>query len=186
MAVLRGDWWAQDPVAHRPVLKNLGDVDSTDLADGAVTSGKLGANAVTCSRISTGHVVSEHASVGLVTRSIICPLRGTVSSDPDISTGTVLWRPLVPVHVDRAQLLFTEAYVNATDDDLTLFGNAGTSMAGFVLTSATGYDAGTRLPSGVLTQRQLAACTDVLAKLSASTCSNPGQTAIQIDFSTTG
>lgn len=255
MAVLRGDWWAQDPTKHRPLLKNLGDIDSTDLStgsvtenkigEGAVTSGKLGtgavtctaladahvtsgklatssvtctaladahvtsgklatgavtctaladahvtsgklaAGAVTCTAIAAGHVLSQKASNNLVTRCVVVPVVGPVSSGAGLSSGTVVWRPSVAVVLDSWAHLAIETYENATGDIFALFGNAGTSI-GQVTLGTTALAPGTVSTAGAINQANLAAGTNVLLTLTHSTCSNPGLSAIQINYITSG
>lgn len=174
MAVKRGDWWTW---AHRPLIKDETDVTTGDILDGAVT----------CSAIADGHVVSEKASANLMQRSVMLSIGNTVSSAGGFTSEYILWQPITPVVVNGISWLLVTPYENATGDVLTLFGNAGTSMSGIALTSATGYARGTRIAaSAAIHQAALASGTDVVAKLEASTCSAPGHIAIQLDYYTTG
>jgi len=197
MPVFRGDWWAQK---ERPILKSIREIDSEDLAscsvttaklaDGSVESTKLADTSVDTSKIADLNVTSEKASTNLLTRSLIALVAESASSDGGVTSSYQLWRPLVPVTILRIQHIALTAYENATGDIFTIFGGAssvGSSMASVDFAPvSTGIVAGTRTAASTLDVAGLAACTDLKIKLVSTTCSNPGQSAFQIDYVTTG
>ena len=175
---ITGEWGTQ---SQRPILKQgrnvTADVEVADIAAGAVT----------CQAISTGHVVSEKASDNLVTRSLSALIAAATSSGGGWSTTYTIWRTLVPIQVQRFEMFAVERYQHATNDQLTLYGNAGTSIGDIRLNAiSTNLAAGTRVAGGNLNLVALPACTDITAKLAASTCAVPGAILVQIDYQTTG
>ena len=123
MAVITGEWWNQ---SSRPLLKQRGGVTSGD-----VEANDLAADAVTCAAISTGHIVSEKASEHLVTRTLSALIAAATSSGGGWSTTYTIHRTLVPIQVQRLEFFDVERYQNATNDQVTLYGNAGTSIGDF-------------------------------------------------------
>jgi len=191
MAVFRGDWWAQ---ATRPLLKGIAEIDSADLAscsvvtakiaDGSVESTKLADTSVDTSKIADLNVTSEKASTNLLTRSFMALVGESASSDAGFTSCYQLWRPLVPVTVQRIQHVALTAYENTTEDSFTFYAGAGSSMGSVTL--STVYRAGLRTAGSTLGVASLAACTDMTIKLVSTTCCAPGLSAFQIDYTTTG
>ena len=164
-----GEWYHQ---SQRPILKTgrgvTADVEQTDVASCAVTS--EGATSILRSRSIT--VIVE---------------KPTASSSEGWSSSYVAWRPLINVNVLRVQHVALGVHENATCDNYTIYGNAGTCISQIALKAvSTAIAAGTRTAGAAITQAALAACTDVLIKLFGSTCSMPARAAFQIDYESSG
>lgn len=147
---------------------------------------------VLAENIAAGNVTSEKGSTNLITRSYQALIPTGASSCTDYSSDYILWRPLIPIQVQRIQLRFPRPYALATADNLTIF-NAGSSMVDFALgstasgTSSTSITAGTRISStSSVASGSVGACQNITAKFTASTCSVPGMMAVLFDYVTTG
>lgn len=183
MPIVRGEWYHQ---STRPMLKYkdgavTADVEQSDVASCAVTSGS----------IALAAVKSEHASTGLRRRSVSLFFKGTTSTEAAgvaavESTALVVWRPSVPINVVGFDVLNPSLYGNATCDNLTLYGNEGTCIGHVPFKSvSTGVARGTRTAGSGLVRQALAADTNVLAKLFTSTCSQPADLLIQLHYEST-
>lgn len=183
--MITGEWYNQN---SRPILKSsvgnavTADVETCDIKDSAVTAAK----------VTDGIVSSEKATANLRRKSVLLYFDGTSSTEAAgvavvESTSLVAWRPAVNVSVTGVAHVALSLHGNATCDNFTLYGNAGTCIADVALKAvSTGIVRGTRTASGAITQAALAAGTNVLVKLNTSTCSQPGKAAIQIDYETSG
>ncbi len=175
-------WWGQ---GSRPALKSLGavsqDIGSCEIADGAVIAAK----------IAGGIVSSEKATANLRHNTIALYFDGTTSTEAAgvavvESTALVAWRPRVNVNVLAVTHVALSLHGNATCDNFTIYGNAGTCITDVALKAvSTAVARGVRTAGGAITQAALAAGTNVLVKLFTSTCSQPGRGAILIDYETT-
>ena len=176
---LTGEWFNQ---SSRPLMRSQGavsqDVETCDIADAAVTAAK----------VAGGIISSEKATAKLRQRSIMLFVeKQTATSSEGWSTSYAAWRPLTNVNILRVQHIALGNYENATCDNYTLYGNAGTSISDVALKAvATAVAAGTRTAGSAIVQAALAACTDIFIKLFGSTCSVPARAAFQIDYESTG
>ena len=162
-------WWHQ---ASRPILKSLGavsrDVETCDLGAGVVTS--------------------EKATANLRRRSVLLFCEGATSTEAAGvaaagTTAIVAWRPSVNVSVVAISHVTLLPWQNATCDNFTLYGNAGTCIGDVGLKAAsTAILRGVRTAGSSITQAALAAGTDVLVKQNLSTCSVSARSAVQIDY----
>ena len=179
---ITGEWWNQ---SSRPILKSQGgvtqDVASCDIPADTIPSGKLTSAA-------------RYQSVAI----LVDPRYAASSSEGVMagSTSWVTWRPRVNVNVLNVSHVVTglsagagplPSWQNATCDNLTLYGNAGTCIGGVDLKAGTTNPAAyTRTCSGALTQVALAAGTNLLIQRLSSTCSVQGRSSFQIDYESTG
>lgn len=135
----------------------------------------------------SGQVKSEMLSDNPLTRSIALPFVGrTASSSAGYSSDYVLWRPFVPLTIQRVQLVTGAQTALTTDTDFVLFRNSSSCVAGVTITSTT-VEGGTRT-AVTLVNAAIAACTDVTLKFAYSTCAEPSQPRghVQIDYQTAG
>jgi hypothetical protein len=158
-----------------------------------VEESEIASCAVTCSKIAAGHVVSERASCGLQRRtaSFVFSKASSTETGGEAAVGTTaieVWRPSVAVNVLDVELTpIGGKYGNATCDNFTLYGNAGTCIGHFPLkTVSTGILRGTRTAIAGLTQVALAAGTPVLCKLFTSTCSETVDALFTLHYQSTG
>ena len=166
-------WWNH---GARPVLKSEGavsqDVAACDIGDGVVSSEKATANLRSRSILLFCEAATSTEAAGVAAAG---------------TTAIVAWRPGVNVNVTRIAHVTLGAWQNATCDNLTLYGNAGTCIGDIGLKAAsTAIARGVRTAGGSITQSALAAGTDVLIKQNLSTCSVSARSAVQIDYETTG
>ena len=171
MSPVLGEWFNQNA---RPILKSENqvsqDVASCDLGDGIVTSEKATARLRhnTIALYFDGTTSTEAAGVAVVE-----------------STSLVAWRPRVAVNVLAVTHVALSLHGNATCDNFTLYGNAGTCITDVAPKAvSTAIARGVRTAGGTITRAALAAGTDVFVKLFTSTCSQPGKSALLIDFET--
>lgn len=192
MPIERGEWWNS---GSRPVMKAragavTADVEQGDLASCAVQAGNIAAGGVSATgQVADGIITSEKATSLLRARSVtVIVEKPTASSSGGWSSSYVVWRPLTAVNVLRVQGINLGVYENATCDILEVYGNAGTSISqiSFKAVASTNIAAGTRTAGAAVNQAALAACTDVLIKLSGSTCSVPSRVAVAIDYESSG
>ena len=179
------------------------DVEQGDIASCAVTSGTIAAGAMTCGALAAGAVgataalgdaivTSEKASTNLRHNTVSLYFDGTTSTEAAgvavvESTALVAWRPRVTVNVLAIEHVALSLHGNATCDNFTLYGNAGTCIGDVALKAvSTAVGRGTRTAGSAITQSALAAGTNVLVKLFTSTCSQPGKAAIIVHFESTG
>lgn len=170
---ITGEWYHQNA---RPILKSENvvsqDVATCDLGDGIVTS--------------------EKATSNLRARSILLFMAAATSTEAGgvagvATTAIVAWRPRIPVNVLAVSYLSLQPHQNATCDNFTLYGNAGTCITDIALKGeSTALARGTRVASGALTRVALAANTDVLIKGFLSTCSVSGMAGFILDYESTG
>lgn len=166
-------WYNQ---GSRPVLKS----------QGAVTQD------VTACEIADGVVSSEKATASLRTRSVLLFCEAATSTEAAGvnaagTTAIVAWRPSTNVYVTGLSHITLAPWQNATCDNLTLYGNAGTCIGDIGLKAAsTAIARGVRTAGGAITRAALAAGTNVLIKQNLSTCSVSARSAVQIDYEATG
>ena len=168
------DWWLQS--------------GTTSTAEGPAMQGQ--ANQVRNLELSTGIVKSENLTTNPLTRSHAAPLIGrTASSSAGYSTGAsfTLWRPLVPLTIQRVQLFNNESWVLTTDTDFVVFRNSSSCVAGVTVVSTT-LAAGARTAFAAVDNASIAACTDLTLKFAFSTCAEPSTPRgfVQFDYITTG
>ena len=178
-----GEWFNQN---RPPILKAGGavtaDVETADLA----------ASAVTAAKIADGVVSSEKATSALRQRSVLLFMDATTSTEAGgvagvATTAIVAWRPRSNVNVLAVAYVSLGPHQNATCDNFTLYGNAGTCITDIALKGAsTALARGTRVASGALTQVALAAGTDLLIKGFLSTCSVSGRAGFIVDYESSG
>jgi len=164
-------WWNH---GARPVLKSEGavsqDVAACDIGDGVVSSEKATANLRSRSVLLFCEAATSTEAAGVAAAG---------------TTAIVAWRPGVNINVTRIAHVTLGAWQNATCDNLTLYGNAGTCIGDIGLKAAsTAIARGVRTAGGSITQAALAAGTDVLVKQNLSTCSVSARSAVQIDYET--
>ena len=183
--VAGGEWWNQ---GTRPLLKARTGAVTAEIEEGEIAS-----CAVTCSKIARGHIISESASCGLQRRafSFVFSKASSTETGGEAAVGTTaieVWRPSVSVNVlgiDHEPI--GGKYGNATCDNFTLYGNAGTCIGHITLkTVSTGILRGTRTAGTGLVQVALAADTPVLCKLFTSTCSETVDSLVTIHYQSTG
>lgn len=201
MPIVTGEWFNS---GSRPMMKSRsgavtadveqGDVGSCAVDQGSVatcamTSQNYAAGSVTCNAVKAGHIVSEKASSGLQRRSYSFVFAKATSTETGgaAAVGTTaieVWRPSVAINVlSIDHMPLGGKYGNATCDNFTLYGNAGTCIGHIPLkTVSTGILRGTRTCAVGLTQVALAADTPVLVKLFTSTCSETVDSLITVHY----
>ncbi len=161
------DWWLE--------------TGTTSTDDALIVAPEIGARAVT----------SEKASVNLLTRTVINVLPNPAKGSDLGSTGFVVWRPTVPVTLQKILVVPHQLWSAVTScGNFTIWSCAGGTLASytacstafgpavgdpFTVANLTGCSAGT-----------LAAGASLLASLLAiGTCDDAPAHTIQIDYTTT-
>ena len=168
-----GDWWLQS---------------GTTSTDGFVGTDEIKASAVTTAKIADSNVTSEKASTNLLTRTIVIPIgKMTASSSGGWSSTYVVYRPLVPMQIQRIAVINTGVWENCTGDEFVVFRNSSSCVAGVSFSAgSTARAAGTRTAASSITNALITADTDLTVKTSVSTCSVSSLAALAIDYITTG